>query len=195
MLKWVSLSVALLISFIGYSQGLSSAGLNFIKLDQEDEFIVSPHAKWEKNNHAWSIGPSILYSFGDQLEEREKLKFTGVAASYEHYLHGSEEKWNLFHSFDFVIQRIKDTQESQYFEPESNTLVPNKIEQIDNSLFLSANAGVLLNLSQKLALTQSIGIGAHAVFRKTESTIDSFNDTFLDQKWLLKTGLNYKIGN
>ncbi|GAB4243040.1 MAG: hypothetical protein Tsb0034_20730 [Ekhidna sp.] len=166
-----------------------------MKLDQEDEFIISPVIGLDKNNHTWYAGPALLFSFGDQVEEREKLKFTGITLGYEHFLHGKNGKWNLFHSFDLVAQRVKDTQRSQYFDPNAGSFVSNNIEQIDQRIFLSANAGILLNLSDRIGITQSIGIGASAVFRKTESDFDSFTDNFFNQRWLLKTGLRYQIGN
>ncbi|WP_425391065.1 hypothetical protein [Ekhidna sp.] len=195
MLKKLLFGIAIVGALYCQSQGISGSAISFLKLDQEDEFIISPAVKLERNNHTWDFGPSLLFSFGDQVEERQALKLTGLVVSYAHFLHGKEAKWNLFHSFDFVAQRIKDTQDSQYFDSESNAFVPNEIKQIDKSLFLSANAGILLNLTDKLGLSQSIGIGANIVFRDTESSIDSFSDTFFRQKWLLKTSFNYRIGN
>ena len=175
MLKKLLSGIALVGALYCQSQGISGSAISFLKLDQEDEFIISPAVKLERNNHAWGLGPSLLFSFGDQVEERQALKLTGLVVSYAHFLHGNEAKWNLFHSFDFVAQRIKDTQDSQYFDSESNAFVPNEIKQIDKSLFLSANAGILLNLTDKLGLSQSIGIGANIVFRDTESSIDPFS--------------------
>ena len=175
MLKKLLFGIAIVGALYCQSQGISGSAISFLKLDQEDEFIISPAIKLERNNHTWDFGPSLLFSFGDQVEERQALKLTGLAVSYAHFLHGKEAQWNLFHSFDFVAQRIKDTQDSQYFDSESNAFVPNEIKQIDKS--------------------QSIGIGANIVFRDTESSIDSFSDTFFRQKWLLKTCFNYRIGN
>lgn len=175
------------------SQDLSSIEMSFNKLDKEDAFIISPSARFDFNNHAWSIGPALLYSFGDQIEERDAFKFTGIALGYENFPHGKEGKWNMFHSFDFIAQRIKDVQNSQIFDTNSNSFVPNEIEQIDNNLFLSASAGVLWNLNDKWSITQTIGIGANAVFRKTTSDFDQFDDVFLNQQWSLRTGIRYNL--
>ena len=92
-----------------------------------------------------------------------------------------------------MVQRIKDVQNSQIFDIDINSFVPNTIEQIDNNLLLSGNAGVLLNLNDKLSLTQTIGIGANVIFRNTESDFDSFKDTFISQQWSLKTGIRYRL--
>lgn len=176
------------------AQFIDTYELSFNKLDKEDAFIISPSARFNFNNHGWSIGPALLYSFGDQIEERAPLKLTGIALGYENYLHGKDGKWNMFHSFDFIAQRIKDVQNSQVFDVNTNSFVDNKIEQVDNNVFLSASAGVLLNLNDKLSISQTIGIGANAIFRSTKSDFENFNDVFLNQQWSLKTGIRYSIG-
>ncbi|WP_421765088.1 hypothetical protein [Ekhidna sp.] len=175
------------------AQGLSSIGMSFNKLDKEDALIISPSVKSNFKNHTWSVGPTLLFSFGDQLEERESLKLTGISIGYENFPNGRNSKWNLFHSFDFIAQRIKDEQASQFFDTGSNSFVDNEIVQVDNNILLSANAGVLWNLGEKLSLSQTIGIGANIIFRDTKSDFDQFNDTFLNQQWSLQTGLRYKI--
>lgn len=185
--------VCLFMALASLGQVLSGMELSFNKLDQDDSFIISSSMRFDYNNHTWSVGPALLYSFGDQVEEREKIKLTGLALGYEHYIHGKEKKWNLFHSFDFVAQRIKDVQASQYFDLNTNSFIPNEIEQIDKTLLLSANMGVLWRLNDQLSLSQTIGIGASAVFRKTESNIDSFDDIFFNQRWSLKTAIRYSL--
>ncbi len=185
--------LCLILSTSVFSQGLSSADLSFNKLDKEDAFIVSPAVRFDYNNHGWSIGPALLFSFGDQIEERESVKLTGITIGYENFLHGKSAKWNMFHSFDFIAQRIKDVQDSQIFDTNSGVFVPNNIEQVDNNIFISASAGVLWNLNDKLSLTQTIGIGANAIFRNTTSDFDDFSDTFINQQWSLKTGIRYNL--
>lgn len=179
---------------LSFAQKVNSVDLSFIKLDKEDAFIISPSTRFNFNNHSWSVGPALLYSFGDQIEERDGIKLTGIAIGYENYLHGREAKWNMYHSFDFVVQRIKDVQNSQFFDSGVNAFVVNRIEQIDKNLFLGTGAGVLWNLSNKLSITQSIGIGVNAIFRNTTSDFDDFDDVFLNQQWSLKTGIRYSLG-
>lgn len=191
--KIVSGILCLIISGFAFTQEISSIDLSFNKLDKEDAFIISPSARFDFNNHGWSIGPALLLSFGDHIEERESLKLTGIAIGYENFLHGKSEKWNMFHSFDLIAQRIKDVQNSQIFDTNSGNFVANEIEQIDNNIFISASAGILLNLSDKISLTQTIGIGANAIFRNTTSDFDDFSDTFINQQWSLKTGIRYNL--
>lgn len=193
----IFIGTCLFLFITGYvsAQEISSIDLSFNKLDKEDAFIISPSARFDFNNHGWSIGPALLYSFGDQIEEREALKLTGIVLGYENFLHGKTEKWNMFHSFDFVAQRIKDVQNSQIFDTSRNSFVSNEIEQIDKNIFLSASAGVLWNLNEKLSITQSIGIGANTIFRNTTSDFDQFSDIFLNQQWSLKTGIRYNLNN
>jgi len=191
MKNWILL--ALLIPTTLFGQQISSGNLSFTNLSEDDELIISPAVSFDYNNHSWTIGPALLYSFGDQLEDRDPLKLTGIKVGYENFLHGKEAKWNLFHSFDFIAQRVKDTQDSQFFDIASNTFVSNDIEQIDNRFYLGANLGVLLKLGDRLSLDKSIGIGLNAVLRDTESNIEQFNDTFISQRWLLKLGLRYEL--
>lgn len=194
-MKKIIAAISLYLGVLGFisAQKISSAEISFNKLDREDAFIVSPALRFDFNNHGWSVGPALLLSFGDQIEERETLKITGLAIGYEHFPHGRESTWNMFHTFDFVAQRIKDVQNSQIFDTSSGTFVSNTIEQIDNNLFLSGNAGVLWKLNERLSLTQTIGIGANVVFRNTTSDFDNFNDVFLSQQWSLKTGIRYSF--
>lgn len=175
------------------AQDVSAIEVSFNKLDRDDAFIITPSIRSDFNNHSWSIGPTMLLSFGDQLEQRESLKLTGLAIGYENFLHGQSAKWNMFHSFEFIAQRIKDVQDSRFFDTSSSSFVDNEIVQVDNSIFLSASAGVLWNFSERFSLSQSIGIGANVIFRDTKSDFDQFNDTFLNQQWSLKMGLRYRI--
>lgn len=189
--KWIFILLFLPVSLL--AQKVSTAHLSFTNLSEDDELIIIPSVSFDFNNHNWSVGPTLLYSFGDQVEERDPLKITGIKIGYENFLHGKEDKWNLFHSFDFIAQRVKDSQNSQYFDLSSNSFIPNSIEQVESRFYLGANLGVLLNLSERLSVDKSIGIGFNGVFRNTESTIEQFSDSFLSQRWLLKIGLRYSL--
>lgn len=191
MKNWISF--ILLIPVLAAGQSLSEVKLSNYKVNEIDEVIISPNASFAFNKHQWSVGPTLLYSFGDQVEERRGLKLSGIALGYENFMHDRESKLTLYYSVDLLFQRIKDEQNSQYFDIGSNSFVPNKIEQVANRIFLSSNFGVLLNLSDKLSLDQSIGMGLSSEFRKTTSTIEEFSDTFLNQRWLLKIGIRYKL--
>lgn len=178
---------------LAFSQKLSEGKVTIYSVSDVDEMVISPSISFASNKHQWTLGPTLLISFGDQIEEREKFKLSGVAVGYEHFLHGREGKWNLYHSFDFLAQRITDTQSSQYFDISNNTFVPNRIEQSATRLFLGVSAGVLFNISEKLSLDQNIGIGVSSEFRKTSSDFDEFTDTFLSRRWLLKFGIRYRL--
>ena len=194
MYKFISLiflQVFFLTKLVG--QDFSSVDLDFIIPDQEDVIVLSPSAHFSFNNHEWSIGPTMLLSFGDQLEDRDGFKLTGLNIGYENYLHGKGDKWTLFHSMNLIIQRVKDEQNSQFFDVNANSFVPNTITQVDQSLILSANLGVMWNIGSKLSLKQSIGLGGSVIFRDTESNFDAFTDTFFSQRWLAKTGISYRL--
>ena len=187
--------VIILFSLIHSLQGqkISSVGLAWNAVSEEDLLIVSPNAKVDVKNHNLSFGPTILISYGDQIEEREAFKLTGIYLGYENFPHGKTAKWNMFHSLDLFSQRIKDVQESQYFDLSSNSFKPNQIDQVENSFLLTSNAGVLWNVNDKLSATSMIGIGLNAVLRNTESDIEEFDDFFFEQIWMIKLGLRYNF--
>ncbi len=174
-------------------QELSSIDLNFVFPDREDVIISSPVAHFSFNNHEWSVGPTMLISYGDKLDDRDGFKLTGLNIGYANFLHGKDEKWSLFHEAMLIVQRVKDEQDSQFFDTNTDSFVPVIIEQIDNSFLLSTNLGVLWNFSSKLSLKQSIGIGGSVTFRNTDSNFDSFSDTFFAQRWIMKTGISYRL--
>jgi hypothetical protein len=175
------------------AQSISTLKMQFALPDSYEGVIISPSVAFEFNKHAWSIGPAFLLSYGDQIEDRESFKLTGLHIGYENYIHGKDEKFSLFHSFDFYLQRIKDEQQSQYFDTATNNFQAFNIEQIDKVAQLFANVGVLIKLSEKLSLSQTIGIGANATFRSTTSPYNDFTDFFFAQDWLIKTGLSYRL--
>lgn len=188
--------LATVVFFLGQTsnaQSISSIDLSFNKVNEDDALIAVPSIKFDVENHSWSVGPTILLSFGDQIEEREAVKLTGFQIRYENFLHGKVSKWNLFHSFDFIAQRIRDKQNSQYFDLPNSIFLPNKIEQTDHSVLFSANVGALWNISEKLAATSMIGIGLNTTFRNTQSNLEEFEDLFVKQIWMLKLGLRYNL--
>lgn len=175
------------------AQSISTFKTQFALPDSYDGVILSPAVELEFNKHAWSIGPAFLLSFGDQIEEREGFKLSGLYIGYDNYIHGKEEKFSLFHSFDFYLQRIKDEQASQYFDTATNSFQAFNIEQVDKVVQLFANFGVLIKLSEKLSLSQTIGLGANATFRSTTSPFNDFADSFFAKDWQIKTGLSYRL--
>jgi len=185
--------VYLLATEFTIAQSISSVELQSALPDSYDGVVISPSAQFDFNNHTWSIGPAILLSYGDNIEQREGLKLSGIYLGYANYLHGRSEKFNLFHSFDLILQRIKDEQDSRYFNTASNSFEAFELAQTDKIVQLFANFGVLIKLSDKLNLSQTLGLGLNATFRSTTSPFNDFNDTFIAQDWLLKTGLSYKI--
>lgn len=174
-------------------QSLSTLKTQFAFPNSYDGVILSPSVEFEFNKHGWSIGPTFLLSYGDQIEEREGFKLSGLYIGYDNYLHGKEEKFSLFHSFDFYLQRIKDEQASQYFDTSTNSFQTFNIEQIDKIVQLFANFGVLVKLSEKLSLSQTIGMGANVTFRSTTSPFNDFTDSFFARDWVIKTGLSYRL--
>ncbi len=175
------------------AQTVSSVELQIALPNSYDGAVISPSAQFDFNNHTWSIGPTILLSYGDNIEQREGVKLSGLYIGYANYLHGRSEKFNLFHSFDLILQRINDEQDSRYFNTASNNFEEFELVQTDNIVQLFANFGVLIKLSNKLKLIQTLGVGLNTTFRSTTSPFNDFNDTFIAQDWLLKTGLSYKL--
>lgn len=187
-----AVSLLLLINF-AKAQSISTVKTQFAFPDSYEGIILSPSVEFEFNKHAWSIGPAFLWSYGDQIEERESLKLSGLYVGYDNYLYGKDDKFTLFHSFDLYLQRIKDEQESQYFDTATNSFQPFEIKQIDHVVQLFANLGVLIKLSDKLSLSQTVGLGINGTFRSTTSPFNDFSDSFFAQDWLIKTGLSYRL--
>lgn len=161
--------------------------------DSYDGLILSPAASLEFKKHSWSIGPTFLISYGDQIAERETIKVSGLYIGYDNYLHGKDEKLNFFFAVDLYLQRIKDIQASQYFDTQSNSFQAFEIEQMDNIVQLFVNYGISLKLTEKLHLSQSIGVGVNNTLRSTSSPFNDFSDSFFSKDWLLKTGINYRF--
>lgn len=175
------------------AQSISAVELQFAIPNTYDGVVMSPTVQLDFNKHAWSIGPTILLSYGDNIEQRESVKLSGLYLGYTNYLYGRSEKFNLFHSFDLILQRVKDEQDSRYFSPVSNNFEEFSLEQTDNIVQLFANFGVLIKLSDKFSLSQTLGIGLNSTFRSTSSPFNDFSDTFIAQDWLLKTGFTYRL--
>lgn len=194
-IKSLGLNIAVLWFAIGYANGqsISTIKTQFALPDSYDAVILSTLVDFEFKKHTWSIGPAFLLSYGDQIEEREGFKLSGLHIGYNNYLHGKEQKFSLFHSIDLYLQRIKDEQASQYFDIPTNSFQSFEIEQIDKVVQLFINFGVLINLSEKISLSQTIGLGANGTFRSTTSPFNDFSDSFFAQDWLIKTGLNYRL--
>lgn len=178
--------------FVG-AQSISTVKTQFALPDSYEGVIMSPAVEFEFNKHAWSIGPAFLLSYGDQIEDRDGFKLSGLYIGYDNYIHGKEEKFSLFHSFDFYLQRIKDEQASQYFDTATNSFQAFNIQQTDKVVQLFANLGVLIKLSEKLSLSQTVGLGANATFRSTTSPFKDFSDSFFAKNWLIKTGISYRL--
>jgi hypothetical protein len=175
------------------AQSISTFKTQFALPDSYEGVIISPSVEFEFNKHAWSIGPAFLLSYGDQIEDRDGFKLSGFYIGYDNYIHGKEEKFSLFHSFDFYLQHIKDEQASQYFDNSTNSFQAFNIEQVDKVVQLFANFGVLIKISEKLSLSQIVGLGANATFRSTTSPFNNFSDSFFAKDWLIKTGLSYRL--
>ncbi|MEP5611925.1 MAG: hypothetical protein ABJP45_06730 [Cyclobacteriaceae bacterium] len=182
-----------LFSTMAYTQSLSSLSLEFAIPNSYDGLILSPSAQFDANNHTWSIGPTVLFSFGDQIEQRDGTKLTGLYAGYSNFPQGREGKVNMFYGFGLWAQRVKDEQNSQFFNNATSSFEDITIEQKDNIIQFFVNLGIAINLTDKLAVKQVIGTGLNATSRTTTSPFDDFDDTFYSQDWLLKTSLTFRL--
>ena len=175
------------------AQSISGVSLSFAIPDSYDGMILSPNAKLDANNHTWSVGPTVLFSFGDQIEQRDNTKLTGLYLGYANHPQGRDEKISMFYGFDLWAQRIRDEQDSRFFDTSSNTFQDITIEQKDNVLQFFVNAGLRVNLSSQFSVNQSIGTGLNATFRSTSSPFTDFTDAFYNQDWQLKTSLTFYL--
>ena len=50
-----------------FAQKLSSIELSFAFPDSYDGVILSPSVQLDSKNHVWSVGPTLLVSYGDQI--------------------------------------------------------------------------------------------------------------------------------
>ena len=121
------------------------------------------------------------------------MKITGLYLAYTNYLHGKEQAVNLFFSFNLFLQRIKDKQNSQYFNTSSNSFEPFILEQTDKTIQFFANLGAMIKLSDKLSVNQIVGSGFNTTFRAATSPFSDFSDPFIKQDWLIKTSLSYRL--
>ncbi|MEP1097445.1 MAG: hypothetical protein ABJG78_20170 [Cyclobacteriaceae bacterium] len=182
-----------LLTTLAYTQSLSSLSLEFAIPDSYDGLILSPSVQFDANNHTWSVGPTVLFSFGDQIEQRDGTKLTGLYLGYTNYPQGGEGKVNMFYGFDLWAQRVKDEQNSQFFNNATNSFEDITIEQKDNIMQLFINLGLAINLTDRIAIKQVIGAGLNATSRTTTSPFDDFDDAFYSQDWLLKTSLTFRL--
>ncbi len=175
------------------AQQISGTSLSFAIPDSYDGMILSPNIQLDANNHTWSVGPTVLFSFGDQIEQRDNTKLTGLYLGYTNYPQGRDQKFSMFYGFDLWSQRVKDEQNSRFFNTSTNAFENIQIDQTDNIFQFFVNAGVLFKLSDQFSINQTIGTGLNATFRSTASPFNDFNDAFFNQDWLLKTSLTFHL--
>ena len=183
----------LILTTVAHAQSVSSLSLEFAIPDSYDGLILSPSAQFDANDHTWSIGPTVLFSFGDQIEQRDGTKLTGLYLGYSNYPQGRDGKVNMFYGFDLWAQRVKDEQNSQFFNIATNSFEDISIEQKDNVFQFFINLGIAINFTDRLAIKQAIGAGLNSTFRSTTSPFDDFDDAFFSQDWLLKTSLTFRL--
>ncbi len=192
-LKTLSIAFFWLISYTPSAQSLSSLGLSFALPESYDGVVIAPTSQFDSNNHTWSVGPTILLSYGDQIEQRESTKLTGLYLGYTNFPQGREQKISMFYGFDLWAQQVKDEQDSRYFNTSTSAFEDITIEQKDAILQLFINLGLMIKLSDKISINQVIGTGLNATSRSTTSPFDDFNDAFYSQDWMLKTGFAYRL--
>lgn len=183
----------LMIGEVTIAQSISSASLEFAFPNSYDGLIFSPSVQSNANNHSWSIGPTILFSYGDQIEQRDGTKLTGLYLGYTNFPQGRDQKLNLFYGFDLWAQRVKDEQNSQFFNTSSNSFEDITIEQKDTILQFFVNLGASWQFADRFALNQVIGTGLNATSRSTTSPFSDFDDSFYNQDWLLKTSITFRL--
>ncbi len=175
------------------AQSLSNLSLELGIPNSYDAFVVAPTAQFESNKHVWSIGPTVLLSYGDQVEQRESMKLSGLYLGYTNFPQGSDQMVSLFYEFNLWLQRIKVEQDSRYFNTQSGSFDDFTIEQIDNTIQFFASLGIQFQLSDKIAVRQTIGTGINSTFRSATSPFTDFSDPFVKQDWLLKTSFVYRL--
>lgn len=156
-------------------------------------FIISPMYTWEKSNKNISVGPTILWSIGDQLAERAKLKLTGIQATYQGFPTRTQDKINLYFQSDLIIQRVKDEANSVVFNPSTNSFDPFKFKKVDSTIQLYFGYGLDWSLNEKISIIQSVGLGSILTMRNTESGFEDFSDTFFDTDWMIKFGVKKRL--
>ncbi len=175
------------------AQSLSGMGLSFAFPETYEGIVVSPNIQFDKKNRTGSFGPILLISYGDQIEQRENVKFTGFYFSSISYPQGREQNVAMFYGLDLWLQRVKDEQDSRYFNTASSTFESITTEQRDNIIQTFLNLGLRIKVSEKLAVSQAIGTGLSVTYRATTSPFDDFKDSFFNQDWMLKTGIILRL--
>ncbi|MEQ9404044.1 MAG: hypothetical protein RIM99_10685 [Cyclobacteriaceae bacterium] len=197
-MKFIHKSLFLLLAILflpttTQAQTLSGISIDFGLPDSYDAFVLSPAAHIKSNNHVWSIGPALLFSYGDQIEQRESPKLTGLTLGYTNYLIETEEKVSLFFALDLWLQRVSDVQESRYFDTGTNSFESFTIKQTDNTAQLFVGFGAMVKLSDQVSIKQTISTGVNFTSRSATSPFNNFTDPLISQDWLLKTGLFYRL--
>ena len=194
-MKKFFLLVTFLIILFGLTQAQSLSGidLDFTFPDTYNGLILSPSAQFESNKHVWSVGPTILVSYGDQIEQRETMKFSGLYLGYKNFLQGREEKFSVFFALNLWLQRIKDKQRSQFFNTGTSSFESFTIEQTDTIVQFSPSLGVECKISDRFRISQQIGTGFNLTFRKATSPFSDFSDPIINQEWILKTGIGFSL--
>ena len=176
-----------------FAQKLSSIELSFAFPDSYDGVILSPSVQLDSKNHVWSVGPTLLVSYGDQIVQRESTKLTGVSIGYLNYLQGREDKFNLFFLSELWYQRIKDVQDSRFFDPGTSSFQSFEIEQVDNTLQFFLGFGLDFAVSDKISLKQSIGTGINYTSRAVTSPFSDFSDPLFYRDWMIETGILFRL--
>lgn len=154
---------------------------------------ITPSYVWEKEKKTLSIGPTILWSTGDQIETRDKIKLSGIQATYQAFPFRSSKKLNLFILGDLLLQRVKDQGTSVVFNATTGSFDPFEFSKTDNTIQLYLGYGLDWALGDNYVFTQSIGLGTIFTSRSTQSGFEDFSDKFLDTDWTIKMGIRRRF--
>ena len=111
--------------------------------------------------HAISIGPTILYASDIVTSNKKFPKLTGTQLNYKYYPNGINNKWNLFMFSQFSFQVIKDKWSSVIFVNPTEGYKEYKYLNKETQFLSNFGYGVAFKLTEKIALTQGLGIGLY----------------------------------
>ena len=140
-----------------------------------------------------SIGPTFLWSIGDQQESRDKFKLTGLQGTIQCFPTRTESKLNLYFQGDLILQRIKDEATSVVYNINTSSFEPFEFSKTENLIQLYVGYGLEWKLGDNFALNQSIGLGTIFNSRSTQSGFEDFSDKFFDTDWMIRVGLTRNL--
>jgi len=129
--------------------------------------ISSPTINWAKNNREIGIGPTFLLASVVAASSNQYPRLVGLQAHYRYFPNGNNNQLNLFLFEEITLQVINDTWETNEW---NYTLSKYQAFEYTNREYLGLSNlgyGIILRLSEKISVSQSIGIGVY--YSKSDS--------------------------